>query len=101
MSLEPMGDEPTRFTPRLRIVEVEGMGRAFEVDDNGQYVGTFERDGIELCRRYAGRIALVYGYDAYEAECARRIAENPYDWDCSDVVPNPVLAIVRPAPIGG
>jgi hypothetical protein len=80
------------------VVECEGHGRYFKVDDGGEYVGTFEHDGIELCRRFAGRIALVYGFDAYEAECARRIAANPYDWDTSDVVPAPVLAMVRPAP---
>lgn len=84
-----------RFTPRLQIVECEGHGRWFEVDDGGEYAGTFET-GDDICRRYAGRIALVYGYDAYEAECAKRIAADPTDWDCSDVVPEPVLCLVRP-----
>ena len=93
--LEPMGSEATRFSPTLRIVECEGHGRYFEVDDAGEYVGTFEHDGIELCRRFGGRLALVYGYTAYEAACAVRIREHPEDWDCSDVVPQPVLAVVR------
>lgn len=91
-----MSSVAPEFRPRLSIVECEGHGRYFEVYEQGEYAGTFEHDGIELGRRYAGRIAAVYGYTAYEHECAKRIEANPDDWDCSDVVPAPVLCIVRP-----
>ena len=94
------------FRPRLQIVEVEGHGRAFEVYEDGAFVATFDqRDGREvrypeapgptICDRFGGRIAEVYGYAAYEAECARVIDFDPDGWDVSDVMPEPFLVRVR------
>ncbi len=104
---------PTRpkVSPTLEIVEIDGHGRAFEVYERGEYLGTWdgktgagyrrESDdwhGPSLGKRFGGRLALVYGYDAYEKACAERIAADPDDWDCSDVVPAPFLVMVRHAP---
>lgn len=94
------------FRPRLQIVEVEGHGRAFEVYENGEYVTTFDqRDGREvrypeppgptIGERFGGRVAEVYGYKAYEAACAKVIEADPEGWDCSDVMPEPFLVVVR------
>lgn len=94
------------FRPRLQIVEVEGHGRAFEVYENGEYVTTFDqRDGREvrypkppgptIGERFGGRVAEVYGFKAYEAACAKVIEADPEGWDCSDVMPEPFLVVVR------
>lgn len=94
------------FRPRLQFVEVEGHGRAFEVYENGEYVTTFDqRDGREvrypdepgptIGQRYGGRVAEVYGFKAYEAECAKAIDLDPAGYDLSEVMPAPFLVTVR------
>jgi hypothetical protein len=94
------------FRPRLQIIENEGHGRAFEVYEAGEYVGTYDqRDGREvrypeppgptIGERFGGQLAEVYGYTAYEAACAEVIAADPDGWDCSDVMPVPFLVRVR------
>lgn len=85
------------FIPRLEIFECEGHGRYFEVTDSGEYVGTYERDA-SICEAFGGRIALVYGYAAYEARCARIIEQHPYDFDMQpewDDNPEPFLVRVK------
>jgi len=81
-------------TPHLRIYECEGRGRFFTVYDRGEFAGEFGT-GEAVCTAYAGRIALVYGYDAYDRACAAVIAADPQGWDTSDVQPDPMLCIVR------
>lgn len=100
------------FRPKLEIVECEGMGRYFEVIDDGEYVGTFDGDGsgyrreeddwngLTLCQRFGGRVAYLYGFAAYDAECAAIIAADPEGFDTSDVVPDPFLVTVRRTPKG-
>lgn len=96
------------FRPRLQIIEGEGHGRYFEVYLDGEYVDTFDQsDGREvrwpgppgktLGERFGGQVAEVYGYTAYEAECAKVIAADPDGWDLSDVMPVPFLVTVREA----
>jgi hypothetical protein len=85
--------------PRLEVVETESFGgRYLEVYDGGHHQGTYhtQHNGAEFLRRYAGRIALVYTWAAYEAECALVVDADPDGFDLSDVVPRPVLALVRP-----
>ena len=78
----------------------------FEVYENGEYVTTFDqRDGREvrypeppgptIGERFGGRVAEVYGFKAYEAACAKVIEADPEGWDCSDVMPEPFLVVVR------
>jgi hypothetical protein len=85
------------FRARLCLFECEGHGYYWEVYDGGEYAGTFDKPE-DVCKVYAGRIAEVYTHAAYEAACAERIAADPDDWDCSDVVPEPVLAIIQRPP---
>ena len=107
--MERMMKQDGGFRPRLQIVEIEGHGRAFEVYDSGVFRGTFDRtdgtlvggsapyriEGVTLGSLYGGRVAEVYGFKAYEAACAKVIEADPEGWDCSDVMPEPFLVVVR------
>ena len=97
------------FRARLQVFECEGHGRYFEVYEAGKYAGTYDgSDGAlviptapyrhpscTLGSVYGGRVAEVYGYKAYEAACDVVMQADPDGWDVSDVVPVPVLALVR------
>jgi hypothetical protein len=104
--MERMMRQDGGFRPRLQVVEIEGHGRAFEVYEDGKFVATFDkRDGREvrypdpagptIGERFGGRVAEVYGYKAYEAACEAVMDADPDGWDVSDVMPVPVLALVR------
>lgn len=84
------------FRPRLELYEIEGHGRSWEAYETGtyRYLGSFDT-GEDVCKAFGGRIALVYGYDAYEAACAVVIDQDPQGFDLSDVKPRPFLVRVR------
>lgn len=89
--------DPQWFRPKLELYECEGHGRFWEVyegHDGQGYVGCYDRPE-DICAAFAGRIALVYGYAAYEAACDVVIAQDPDGFDLSDVKPRPVLVRVR------
>lgn len=104
-----MGRNDGGFRSRLQIFECEGHGRYFEVYEDGEYAGTYDKsDGalviptapyrhpsVTLGEVLGGRVAEVYGYNAYEAACAKVMEADPDGWDVSDVVPVPVLVVVR------
>lgn len=85
------------FRARLALIECEGHGRYWEVYEGPHYLGTYNTPA-DVCRAFAGRVAEVYTYAAYEAACLKVMEADPEGWDTSDVVPVPVLAMVRELP---
>jgi len=85
------------FRSHLQIFECEGHDRYFEMYENNEHRGTFERDS-SICAAFGGRVAEVYGYAAYEAACKIEVARDPEGYDFSDVIPAPVLVTVRDDP---
>lgn len=85
------------FRPRLELYECEGHGRYWEVyegHDGQNYVGEFDTPEA-ICAAFGGRVALVYGYTAYEAACDVVIRQDPEGFDLSDVKPRPFLVRIR------